>query len=204
MQNFTRISLFILYLNFSIIFLTLGLHSEESGISLPEIAGMKLSEPLEIYNPENLYEYINGAAESYLMYEFQELTVQIYENDQQQSVIVEIYRHKDPVQSFGIYSQERPQTSNFLKIGAQAYYEKGMLNFLKGDYYVKIRSYDLMNEDQTVLTRFARESDKLLSGNAKLPLIFNWFPESGKIKNSEKYISDNFLGYPELKSVFTI
>jgi hypothetical protein len=195
--------LIILYISFLIIFSALVLYSGEFAISLPEIAGMKLIEPAETYKPDNLFEYINGAAESYLIYEFRELTVQIYENDKEQSVIVEIYRHQNPVQSFGIYSQERPQQSNFLNIGAQAYYEKGMLNFLKGDFYVKIRSYDLNNEDRDVLTRFAKESDKLLTGDAKLPRTISWFPESGKIVNSEKYISRNFLGYPELKNVFT-
>ena len=51
----------------------------------PDIAGMYKTGLPNTYIPENLYEYINGAAESYLAYGFQELFVQIYENDQKQS-----------------------------------------------------------------------------------------------------------------------
>lgn len=203
MINHSLDKVFILYLGFFIINSAPAIYSGESGILFPEIAGMHRAGPSEIYDPENLYEYINGAAESYLIYEFRELAVQIYENEQKQSVIVEIYRHENPVQSFGIYSQERPQVSNFLQIGAQAYYEKGLLNFLKGDYYIKIRSYDFMNDDRAVLTRFAEETDKLLPGDDKLPRSLSWFPEEGKIENSERFISQSFLGYIFFTNVFT-
>jgi hypothetical protein len=159
--------------------------------------------PLEKFAPDNLYEYINGAAESYLIYEFRDLAVQIYENEQKQSVTVEVYRHQNPVQTFGIYSQERPQQSHYLNIGSQAYYEKGMLNFFKGNYYVKIRAYDFMNKDRSVLKQFASEIEKLLEGDRKLPLPLTWFPREGKIDNSERYISQNYLGYSFLTNVFT-
>ncbi len=157
----------------------------------------------KIFVPENLYEYINGAAESYLSYEFQELVVQNYEDNQNQTVIVEIYRHNNPVSAFGIYSQERPLQSNFLNIGSQAYYEEGILNFLKGCYYVKLSTLDFENQDQSILEEFAEQIDQQLKGDRNLPGSLSWFPGEGKIENSEKFISQNFLGYSVLKNVFT-
>ncbi len=175
----------------------------EFSVRFPEISGMHKAGPPEYYTPENLYEYINGAAESYLVYEFRDLAVQIYENEQNQSVIVEVYHHLNPVHGFGIYSQERPLQSNFLDIGSQAYYEKGMLNFLKGNYYVKISAHDFGDQDSAILRQVARQMEDQLQGETRFPLPLSWFPVAGKIKNSERYISRNFLGYSFLSNVFT-
>jgi hypothetical protein len=42
---------------------------------LPEVDSWIMAEKPESYYPENLFEYINGAAEIYLAYEFKELIV---------------------------------------------------------------------------------------------------------------------------------
>ena len=50
--------------------------------SFPEMAGWKLSGEIQIYSRANLYDYIDGAADLYLKYDFQELKVADYQNDQ--------------------------------------------------------------------------------------------------------------------------
>lgn len=57
-----------------------------------------------------------------------------YLNDKKASVTVEIYRHKSPANTFGIYSQEYLPEGNFLKIWTQAYMDKNILDFLSGSY----------------------------------------------------------------------
>ena len=195
--------IFTLCFIFSFVHQSLCLNPEDTSTFFPNISGMHKVGLPEIFVPENLYEYINGAAESYLIYEFRDLAVQIYENKQKQSVTVEVYRHQNPVHSFGIYSQERPQQSNFLNIGSQAYFEPSILNFLKGNYYVKISTHDFANQDQSILKQFAEQIERKLKGDGILPPILSWFPVEGKIENSERFISQNFLGYSFLKNVFT-
>lgn len=169
----------------------------------PEIPGMsKIKEP-EIYTPHNLYEYINGAAELYLSYDFRELATLTYENPKEQSLTIEIYRHSNSPNGFGIYGQERPQSGDFLKIGTQGYYEKGILNFVRGSYYVKLISFGLGSDDKSLLISVAQKIANQLEGELSFPRIVSSFPEEGKIKNSEKFISQNFLGHSFLKSAFT-
>jgi hypothetical protein len=169
----------------------------------PEIQGMsKIREP-EIYTPHNLYEYINGAAELYLSYDFRELATLTYENPKEQSLTIEIYRHSNSPNGFGIYSQERPQSGDFLNIGTQGYYEKGILNFVRGSYYVKLISFGLGSDDKSLLISVAQKIANQLEGELSFPRIVYSFPEEGKIENSEKFISQNFLGHSFLKSAFT-
>jgi hypothetical protein len=171
--------------------------------SFPEMAGWKLSGEIQIYSPANLYDYINGGADLYLKYDFQELKVADYVNNQKASVTIEVYRHKTPVHAFGIYSQERLNNANYLEVGAQGYSEKGVLNFLAADCYVKMSSVDTGPEDQAVLLAFAKKVVDNLGGKGSLPSILSSFPREGEKKDSEKFISREFLGYSFFHSAFT-
>lgn len=173
------------------------------GFSFPEISGWRQSNEIQIFTPKTLFEYINGAADLYIMYDFQELKVAEYKNERKASVIVDVYRHKTPTLAFGIYSQERLANANFLDVGAQGYIEKNILNFFTGPYYVKINSYNTGAEDREILVTFAKKVSESLGEKGLLPSILSAFPRDGKKKNSEKFINKNFLGYSFLHSAFT-
>src|SRR4030042_2862250 len=193
-----------------IIFLILGMIAplwtpgvEGKSTPFPEIVGWKQAGEVQTFAPKNLYEYINGGADLYLKYDFQELKVAEYQGDQKAAVTVEIYRHKTPNHACGIYSQERLSGANYLDIGTQAYSEKGNLIFLKGSYYVKINGLDIGPEEDKVLIAFAKKVEGNLEGRNSLPSILSSFPREGKKDNSEKFIAQNFLGYSYLHSAFT-
>lgn len=180
----------------------IGFSAEEPKI-FPTIEGWNKTEKILTFFPENLFDYINGAAELYLSYDFQQLKVAEYSSkNSEASVLIEIYRHKTPVHAFGIYSQERPTEGSFLDIGAQAYLEGTVLNFIAGEYYMKLNCYDAGAETSVFLKAFAQKIAENLNGKASLPRILSIFPEKGKQKNSEKFIAVNFLGYSFLRSAF--
>ena len=102
---------------------------EAKGFTFPEVTGWKQSGEIQTFLPKTLFEYINGAADLYLSYDFEELKVAEYLNEKKASVIVDVYRHKTPTHAFGIYSQERLPNTSFLDIGVQGYVEENLLNF---------------------------------------------------------------------------
>jgi len=180
-----------------------ALCSDQKTFVFPELTGWKQSGDIQSFSPKDLFEYINGAADLYLSYDFQELKVAEYQNEKKASVTIEMYRHKTPIDAFGIYSQERLSDANFLDIGAQGYSETDVLNFVSGNYYVKMSSFKTGPEDQKVLPTFARKIVENLGEKGSLPSILSAFPKEGKRENSEKFVSIKFLGYAFLYSAFT-
>jgi len=168
----------------------------------PDVTGWKRSAKIQTFSPKTLFEYIDGAADLYLTYDFKELKVAEYQNEKKASVTVDVYFHKTPTNAFGIYSQERLPNANFIKVGAQGYIENNVLNFLTGPYYVKISSYNTGAEDQEILLTFAKKVAESLGEKGLLPSVLSSFPEEGKKENSEKFITKNFLGYSFLHSAF--
>ncbi len=176
---------------------------DEKTLVFPEMGGWKQDGNPQVFSPRTLYEYINGAADLYLTYEFQDLNVAEYKGGGEAEVTVEVYRHGDSTQAFGIYSQERLANARFLDIGAQGYQEPNVLNFVAGPYYVKVNGYNTGAEDERTMLAFGRKMEGILGGKSALPKIFSSFPREGMKKNTEKFISKNFLGYSYLHSGYT-
>jgi len=179
---------------------------EEEGVSslhflLPDVVTWKIPEAPQDYFPEILFEYINGAAEIYLSYDFKELTVGQYEKgDSNASLIIEIYDMGNEINSFGIYSAERFPDSQFISLGNQGYLEEETLNFIVGKYYVKLLCFDSGEDSADFLKLFSQEVVKRVKDKGTLPSALAFFPKQGLVRNSEKFILRNFMGYSFLHS----
>lgn len=177
--------------------------AQAADFKFPPVNGWKQTEGIQTFNPGTLFEYINGGADLYLAYDFEELKVAEYQNEKKAAVTVEVYRHRTPTHAFGAYSQERVSGANFIDVGLQGYQEPHALNFLSGNTYVKITSFETGPEDQAVLLTFAKAVAANLGSKGAFPSILAGFPGEGKVRNSEKFIARKFLGYPFLHSAFS-
>jgi hypothetical protein len=187
---------------FSILFLSLKSINGQD-ILFPQVDGWKVEVEKQIYDSNNLWNIIDGAADLFLEYSFVDLHIARYTNSAGIDIKVELYKHTSPTTAFGIYSQERDPDYKFIKIGTQGYIDPGILNFLDGVYYIKLSSVQSGNEVQNALQLIAGKVSENLKQENTLPKILQAFPDNGKQYNSEQYIAQNFLGYSFLKSAFT-
>jgi hypothetical protein len=168
----------------------------------PEIPGWKLQEDNRVYNSNDLWELIDGAADIFLSYGFIDLHIAEYIN-KDQIIRVELYRHSSTDNTYGIYSAERMPDYPQVKIGSQGYKSQGVLNFLAGNYYVKIMSAGQKEAEESIIAQVAVKVDKILAQTPGLPEVLHLFPEEGKENLSDAYIAQNFLGYSFFNSAFT-
>jgi hypothetical protein len=168
---------------------------------LPKMSGWKDSEAPKRFGPDSLFEYIDGAAEAFINYDFVELALGQYQQPGRTGTMtVEIYDMGAPGNAFGIYSTERYPESKFLAIGTQGYIEEGTLNFLAARYYVKMMAYETGAQTDAILRSFAADILKKIGDPGGFPDAVKIFPREGLTANSEKYILKNFLGQEFLKN----
>lgn len=167
----------------------------------PDLDGWKKPDTLSTYSSDNLWNIINGAADGYLLYDFEEMTVGDYTKPDGY-ITLEIYRHHTPEDAFGIFSQERPTKANYIKLGSQGYQEDANLNFFAGRYYVKIRCSGKSDAEAKSVRTLAQTIAQIIDPGSKIPSQIALFPMEGKVSNSEQYININFLGYSFLKNAF--
>jgi hypothetical protein len=99
--------------------------------------------------------------------------------------------------SFGIYSAERYPESNFLSLGNGGYIEEGTLNFILGNYYVKLLLFEEGGDidQENLLKKVAKNILQKVRDKESLPKLLKLFPKPGLIKYSEKFALRNFMGY---------
>lgn len=167
----------------------------------PKMEGWELNRGEMVYTPENLWDIINGAADAYLSYDFQKLYTAEYADDQERRIRVYIFEHSNPVNAFGIYSQERSIDYEFNYTGAQGFKSGDAYYFISGPFYIQLTASG--NEMNKPLEFLAQLIAKGLNQENKLPVELALFPDKGKVSKTEKYIASSFLGYSFLHSAFT-
>lgn len=170
-------------------------------IEFPKIRGWSMSDSAKKYNPETLWEYINGAAESYLNYNFRQLEVMEYSRSEDEYIKVEVYLQGSDLDAFGIYAFERPEKADFLDIGGEGYMIYSSLNYYAGEYYVKIHSHQSDEKTLEAIRSLGSKVATHIGGDTEKPLLLDLLPDYEKISGSEKYFSTNFLGYSFLNKV---
>jgi hypothetical protein len=168
----------------------------------PEIPNWRLTQDDPVYDANNLWDIIDGAADLYLEYAFVNLQIARYVSKDSIEVKVEIYRHSTEADAFGIYSQERDPKYNFIQIGVQGYLQQGVLNFFDGVYYIKLSTYQTGVKAQDGMKRIARSIDDCLKQKKSWPDALQFFPSKNKLANTEQYIARNFLGYSFLNTAY--
>lgn len=170
----------------------------------PETKNWRLSVDEIVYTPDNLYELIDGAADAYIAYHFVDLHIGEYTNATKGMVRIEIYRHSNSDNAFGIYASERMPDYNFLSIGTEGYISSGILNFFTGQYYVKLIWSDDEGSGDESLINFASLIEKQLNQDNRWPGILSLFPEKDKLPESEGYTPENFMGYSFFHAAFSV
>lgn len=167
-----------------------------------EIAGWSIGGKTLRYGPEELWEYINGAAENFLAYEFEQVVAQDYRREDGRELKVDIYRHGSPLMAFGIYSQFRGPGLNYLPVGAEGFSDPYSLHFWKDSYYVKVAVYEESEELSAAVERFAEVIAEKIPGEGSFPKEIACFPEEGLVGKSVTYITEGVLGSGEFPPSF--
>lgn len=166
-----------------------------------EIEGWQRDGEHLIYYADELWEYINGAAEGFLAYEVKAVIVQDYVDADGNGLKFEIYDHQTPLMGFGIYAQHRDPSLEFLEIGSEAFGDEYSLHFWKGRYYGKINVFSADGEAKRAMSRFAESvAGRIPDGGP--PAALAAFPAEGLMPRSIALLTEGVLGRSRFPSAF--
>jgi hypothetical protein len=159
--------------------------------------------PAKLYSATDLYRYIDGGADAYVDYGL----VQLIHREFKAGTVdltVDIYDMGDPLRAFGIYSAERSPEYLFIPIGAEGYADIGALNFLQGEYYVKLQAFGDNDKTPPVLESAAKSIASKIGPEGAVPQPVSWFPATGQVARSQKYVVKAPMGHDYLAPATTV
>jgi hypothetical protein len=183
---------------FSLLFL-FSAATQAQDLVYPALKGLRSKQIASVCAGKS-WDFINRTADTYLSII---LLLHVAEYKKGREVIkLEIYRHADHIMAFGIYSSERSPSFNFMSLGGQGYSADGAINFFKGNYYVKVKTYSKKAKTLQAEQSLAIKVAAMLDGESTMPSILDAFPAEGRKMNEESFINESVLGHAFLNKAF--
>ena len=169
-------------------------------------AGFETPSKTEIYNPENLYEKINGKAPLYTESGFEELSTQRFVSISDQSLWMELFVYDMATvrNAFSVYSIQRRAEAELFAPMRFAYKTSNALYLVHGKYYIEL----VGSSESAELFRATAEVARKIRANlvvdydteiAELAL----FPREDLVRESIKLYPANAFGFEGLTNTFS-
>lgn len=156
-----------------------ALVSASLGLVLPdEAAGWRAGGPSERYDPETIFDYIDGHGEVYLAYGMRSCTARRYEGPAGEGgILVDLFEMGSAADAYGVFSHGREGEP--FDVGDEAAFGAGSLSFRKGAAYVFLTAERATARSRAAVVALARAiAAKLPSGGSRPPLV-GFLPSKG-------------------------
>jgi hypothetical protein len=163
-------------------------------IILPsEIAGWLCDTQKERHDSRTLFSYMDGAAELYLSYGFQDLTVRRFVKPGRPPVTVELYNMASSADAYGVFTFERQDEP--AGIGQGSEFGGGMLRFWKGAYFASIYAEGEGAEIESALIGIGRGIADAIPATGPEPELIGFVPgkELGLVDRSVRFLRSHIL-----------
>ena len=162
------------------------------------VAGWEQRGVARHYSPDNLFEYLNGSAEGYILYglvEMQGVTC----GSKGGSITIDVFEMNDADSAYGVFTANLDPQMPIEKLGMGGQVLPRRALFSKGKYYVELAAGPEKG-GTTALRAFATEAEQRIIGRTTPPAALSWFP-TAKLA-SVRLIPESVLGLRLLKRGF--
>jgi hypothetical protein len=149
---------------------------KDLGSLLPrEIQGWKAEEKDRSYDPQTIFDYIDGAGEVYRSYNFRELLVRRFKKENRPEIIIDFFDMASSNNAFGVFTHDLEGED--AGIGQGSTYKGGLLSFWKGPYFVSIYAEEETEETKEVLLNMGETVATAIQEEGEKPDLIAFLPE---------------------------
>jgi hypothetical protein len=166
----------------------------EQEINLPsEAAGWKWDRKDLNYNRRTIFDYIDGAGELYLAYNFRGVRVRRFEKPGQPPIIAELFDMGSSEDAYGIFSFERQDED--VGIGQGSELGGGLLRFWKGKFFISVYAEGESPEVESAILSLGRAVAESIKMSGPAPKLVGLLPDgkAGLVEKSIRYLHSHVL-----------
>ena len=162
------------------------------------VTGWQQSGTIRNYTADNLFEYMDGNAEGYLLYGFlrmQGVTCKSGAN----TLVIDVSEMEDPDLAYGMFAANADPNQGTAKIGMVGQVGARRASFAKGKYYIEIAASPDIDQS-LALHLFCAQLEPRIEGRSTPPEALEWFPQENLV--SARLVPESVLGLRQLKRGF--
>lgn len=150
-----------------------------------EVNGWIAQGEVDTYDRETIFDYIDGAGEVYLMYDFRKVMVFRFAKADQPNILVELFDMGSPQDAYGVFSHARESEDH--GIGQESEYRGGLLCFWKSKFFVCISSERETPEAKKAVQDLAGNIAEKIKTTGARPELLDYLPSEGLESNTVRY-----------------
>lgn len=142
-----------------------------------------------LFDPETIFDYIDGAGEVYRAYNMQRCLSRRYVSDQNPALILDLFEMASSYDAFGVFTHD--SDGEELPIGQGAVYRSGWLGFWKDRFFVSLYAEEETDAAKEALKTLAGKTASLIKKEGPKPQILSRLPKKGLQVRSIRYFHDH-------------
>lgn len=180
---------------FALLLFFAGTASAQDYLNCHLVQGWEQSSPKRDYSPDTLYEYMDGNAESYLLYGFVHMQG-ITCTSGGKKFVIDVSEMQDSDLAYGMFASNADPNQPIAKIAMGGQIQPRRASFAKGQYYVEIAASPEGNYT-IALQAFVSKIEPLIEGRSSPPDALSWFPQGNLA--SVRLVPESVLGLRQLR-----
>ncbi len=164
-----------------------GVPIERLQATLPgQIEGWRAGAEDRLFDPETIFEYINGGGELYKAYNMQRCLSRSYTHPDGPAIVLDIFDMGSSGDAFGVFTHD--QEGEALEIGQGGFYRSGWLRFWKDRFFVSIYSEAETAPAEKAAKKLAAAVASLIPAEGPRPDVVSRLPGEGLRPRSVRYL----------------
>lgn len=156
-----------------------------------ELEGWRAEKNDNVYSPQTIFDYIDGAGEVYRSYNFQELLVRRFSQTDKPDIIVDFFKMTSSKDAFGVFTHDLE--GDDAKIGQGSTYKGGLLQFWKGSYFVSIYTEEETKEAEKVVFSLGQHVAASIKEEGEKPDLLRYLPSESVGDKSVHYFRNHLI-----------
>jgi hypothetical protein len=150
-----------------------------------EIASWNAVPEDQAYGRDDIFDYMDGAGEIYLAFDFRFVFVRQYAKPDAPSIVVEIYQMSSAPDAFGVFTQDTD--GDEIDLGQGAIYAAGLLRFWKDTVFVRILADTETPESKSAVMKLGEAIVSAIPQTGEKPGLIRFLPSDGLRPKSLRY-----------------
>ncbi len=168
-------------------------------LEFPQVEGFALSGESQRFDAGTIWQAIDGAAELYLSYDLQSLTVQEYRQGDTR-ISINVFDQGEAINAWGIFRRQRPSGAGRLDVPGDALSAPPYTCVLrKAHFFVKVEPAR-GQLDVSTCRSLLKSLAPVLEGQEMDLSLLDRLPAADRVEGSEGYTRRSFLGLSELQN----
>lgn len=156
-----------------------------------QIDGWSAAGEDSIYDRNTIFDYMNGAGEIYLAFDFQKMLVREYTKESAPRIGAEIYLMASSEDAYGVFSHDTD--GNPVSVGQGAIYGMGLLRLWKDSIFVRLLAESETDEAKAAVMALGRKIADAIPREGKKSALIDCLPPKGLLKGSIHYFHKQVL-----------